>query len=99
MVIAALASPIASSKCVPTWSADFRADLPKNTVPTLIIQGTADKVLPFALTGEKLEKLLPNCQLSKIEGAPHGLLWTHSDEVNRALMNFLRASRLEKSVA
>jgi non-heme chloroperoxidase len=83
------ASWLAAFAVVPTWLTDFRADIPKIDVPTLILHGTADNILPIDSTGREFSKLLPAATYVEIEGAPHGLLWTHADEVNAALLDFL----------
>lgn len=72
-----------------TWPTDFRADIPKIDVPTLIVHGTADNILPIDVTGRRFRELLPDATYVEIEGAPHGMLWTHADEVNEALLSFL----------
>jgi non-heme chloroperoxidase len=72
-----------------TWPTDFRGDIPHIDVPTLILQGTSDAILPIDSTGRPFSKLLPDADYVEIEGAPHGLLWTHADEVNAALLAFL----------
>lgn len=89
--VAVASSWFAASACVPTWLTDFRDDLPRIDVPTLVLQGTDDRILPFASTGQRLPDALPNADVTlvPIEGAPHGLLWTHADEVNAALLDFL----------
>jgi non-heme chloroperoxidase len=88
--VATSASGFAVSAVVPTWLTDFRADIPKIDVPALILHGTADRILPIDSTGRPLSKLLPDAEYVEIEGAPHGLLWTHAEEVNEALLAFLR---------
>jgi pimeloyl-ACP methyl ester carboxylesterase len=75
--------------CVGAWTTDFRRDLQSFRVPTLIVQGDADRILPIASTGIPLQKLLKGSRLAVIEGAPHGLLWTHSGRVNREILDFL----------
>ncbi|MBF4994621.1 alpha/beta hydrolase [Arthrobacter gandavensis] len=87
--LASSASPIASLAAQPTWLTDFRADIPKIDVPALIVHGTADNILPIDATGRRFAKALPSAQYVEIEGAPHGLLWTHAQEVNDALLSFL----------
>jgi len=87
--VAAGASWFASSAAVPTWVTDFRGDLPKIDVPTLILHGTGDRILPIDVTGRRFSKLVPDAKYVEVEGAPHGLLWTHADEVNEALLAFL----------
>ena len=88
--VAAGASPIATWACPPTWHTDFRADLRKIDVPTLVVHGTADRILPIDATGARTHKLVKHSQFVVIDDAPHGCLWTHADEVNRALLEFLR---------
>ena len=87
--LAVSASPIASIAAQPTWLTDFRADIAKIDVPVLIVHGTADNILPIDATGRQFAKALPTADYVEIEGAPHGLLWTHAAEVNAALLAFL----------
>jgi pimeloyl-ACP methyl ester carboxylesterase len=87
--IAAGASWYASLACVDTWTTDFRADITKIDVPALILHGTADRILPIEATGELFHQALPQAEYVVIEGAPHGLLWTHAQEVTDALLAFL----------
>jgi pimeloyl-ACP methyl ester carboxylesterase len=87
--VAAGASFYASAACVPTWLTDFRDDIPKIDVPTLILHGTGDRILPIDATGRRFRALLPSAEYVEIDGAPHGLLWTHADEVTQALLAFL----------
>ncbi|MGH3704300.1 MAG: alpha/beta fold hydrolase, partial [Agromyces sp.] len=87
--VAAGSSWFASSAVVETWLTDFRADIEKIDVPALILHGTADRILPIDATGREFTKRLPAAEYVEIEGAPHGLLWTHGEEVNRALLAFL----------
>ncbi|PWC06862.1 alpha/beta fold hydrolase [Mycetocola zhujimingii] len=89
--VAVSASWFAASAVVPAWLTDFRGDIPKIDVPTLILHGTADRILPIDSTGRPFSALLPEADYVEIDGAPHGLLWTHADEVNEALLSFLRA--------
>lgn len=88
-IVAAGASAHATLACVPTWLTDFRADLPRLDVPALIMQGTHDRILPIDSTGRQLKKLLPSAEYIEIGNAPHGMLWTHADEVTSGLMTFL----------
>jgi non-heme chloroperoxidase len=74
-----------------TWFTDFRGDIAKIDVPVLILHGTADNILPIDATAREFVKLIPNATYVEIEGAPHGLLWTHADEVNEALLAFVKA--------
>jgi non-heme chloroperoxidase len=88
--VAASSSATATVACIPTWETDFRADLPKIDVPTLVIQGDADRILPFPNTGKRLPGLIKNMELFVIEGGPHAISWTHADQVNHALQDFLK---------
>ncbi|MFK0061237.1 alpha/beta fold hydrolase [Streptomyces werraensis] len=87
--VAAGSSPYASIAAVATWTTDFRADLAKIDVPALILHGTADRILPIESTGEPFHQALPQAEYVVVEGAPHGLLWTHAQEVTDALLAFL----------
>jgi non-heme chloroperoxidase len=87
--LAAGAGATASVAAQPTWLTDFRDDIPKIDVPALILHGTADNILPIDSTGRLFAKALPSAEYVEIEGAPHGLLWTHAAEVNEALLRFL----------
>ncbi|MGW8066404.1 alpha/beta fold hydrolase [Streptomyces ziwulingensis] len=87
--VAAGSGAIASAAAPLTWPTDFRADIPKIDVPALIVHGTADRTLPVDATGRRFAKALPTAQYTEIDGAPHGLLTTHTAEVNEALLAFL----------
>jgi len=87
--VAAESSATASQACVPTWYTDFRKDLARVDVPTLVIHGDADRIVPFNAAGARTAKLIKGARLARLEGAPHGLLWTHAEEVNRTLVEFI----------
>jgi peroxiredoxin len=87
--VAAGAGALASWAVVPTWGTDFRGDLDKIDVPALIVHGTHDRILPIDATGREFAKRLPNARYVEIDGAPHGMLWTHGDEVSDLLVEFL----------
>ncbi|MEU9335524.1 alpha/beta hydrolase [Streptomyces sp. NPDC048290] len=90
--LASTASARACVAVIPTWITDFRADvadLAATGVPVLIVQGTQDQFLPIDATGRSLRRMLPRARYLEIGGAPHGLLWTHADQVNAALLDFL----------
>jgi non-heme chloroperoxidase len=87
--LAASASPYATYACVDTWLTDFRDDLPKIDVPTLVVHGTEDRILPFEATAKRLPALVDDLELVPVEGGPHNIGWTHPDEVNEALLRFL----------
>jgi non-heme chloroperoxidase len=86
---AAIASATASLACVPTWHEDFRQDVAKIDVPTLVIHGDADRIVPFHSAGERTAKLISGAELVVIKEGPHNIAWTHADEVNSALTQFL----------
>jgi non-heme chloroperoxidase len=88
--VAADGSPYASYACVDTWLTDFRADLPKIDIPVLVVHGTEDRILPYASTAQRLPGMLKDVRLVPVEGGPHNIAWTHPEEVNPALMGFLR---------
>jgi non-heme chloroperoxidase len=87
--VAAGASPHATYACVDSWLTDFRSDLPKIDVPTLVVHGTADRILPFAATAARLPGLIDDLELVSVEGGPHNIAWTHPEQVNTALLDFL----------
>jgi non-heme chloroperoxidase len=87
--IAAWASATASLACVPTWLEDFRENLKRVDVPTLVIHGDDDRIVPLAAAGQRTAKLVEGAKLVVIKGGPHCVTWTHADEVNAALLAFL----------
>lgn len=87
--VAAGASPKGTIDCVSAWLTDFRKDLESIDVPTLVIHGNADRILPINATGMRTREHVRGSQLVVIEGGPHGLNWTHADQVNRELLDFL----------
>jgi non-heme chloroperoxidase len=82
-------SPYTSIWAVSTWFTDWRADIDKVDVPALIMHGTGDLNVPIDITSRVLAKMLPSATYVEIEGAPHGMLWTHGEEINKILMEFL----------
>ncbi len=87
--IAAGASATASLACVPTWHEDFRQDLARVDVPTLVIHGDEDRIVPFAAAGQRTAKLVKGARLHVLKGGPHCITWTHAEEVNSELLRFL----------
>ncbi|HJY70132.1 MAG TPA: alpha/beta hydrolase [Streptosporangiaceae bacterium] len=87
--VAVTMSAIAAYACISTWQADFRADLPKIDIPVMVIQGDADRILPFDKTGKRLSGLIADMELVVVAGGPHAIPWTHTSEVNAALLRFL----------
>ena len=86
---AAGASPVATWACPPGWLEDFGEDIKRIDVPTLILHGTADRILPIEGQGRRLHAALPDARYVEIEGGPHVNPVTHPDEVNRELLAFL----------
>jgi non-heme chloroperoxidase len=74
---------------VSTWHEDFRKDLTCVDVPTLVIQGDADRILPIGASGLRTAKLIKGARLLVVKDGPHCITWTHADEVNHELVNFL----------
>lgn len=87
--VAASASATASVACVPTWYEDFRKDVARIDVPTLVIHGDADRIVPIKAAGEKTAKLVKGARLVTIKDGPHAVNWTHAEEVNTELVSFL----------
>ncbi|MET8842902.1 alpha/beta hydrolase [Streptomyces rubiginosohelvolus] len=90
--VATSSAPVAAYAVVSSWIEDFRADVQAvrdSEKPALVLHGTADRILPIDATARRLRRELPDAQYVEIEGAPHGLLWTHAEEVNAALRTFL----------
>ena len=89
--LAVTASATAAVACIGTWTTDFRDDLPKIDVPVLVIHGDADQVCRWTRPASRLPGLIKDMRLVVIEGGPHAIPWTHADQVNAALLDFLRA--------
>jgi non-heme chloroperoxidase len=87
--VAAGASPYACYACVDTWLTDFRRDLTKIDVPTLVLH--ADRILPFEATAARLrdERLIADLTVVEIADGPHNIGWTYPEETNAALLDFL----------
>lgn len=91
---ATASAPVAAYAVVSAWIEDFRDDVKAVRAadkPSLILHGTADNILPIDATGRPFHEAFPEADYVEIEGAPHGLLWTHAAEVNEALLRFVRA--------
>ena len=90
--VAAGSGPHATYACIDTWLTDFRTDLAKIDIPVLAVHGSADRVLPFEVTAARLrdERLIADLTVVEIPDGPHNVGWTHADEVNSALLAFLR---------
>ncbi|MFC8846006.1 MULTISPECIES: alpha/beta fold hydrolase [unclassified Micromonospora] len=85
------ASAYAAYACVDTWLTDFRADLGKIDVPTLLIHGDADRILPIDATANRLPELISDLRYEVVPGGPHNIAWTHPELVNRYLLDFIAA--------
>jgi non-heme chloroperoxidase len=89
--VAVGASAIGTRACVDAWIEDFRRDIARNTVPTLILHGDADRILPADASSRRQAKLIKNVTFVELKGGPHGVLWTHAEQVNAELLKFLSA--------
>jgi non-heme chloroperoxidase len=96
--VAAGASATASLACVPTWHEDFRKDVNKIDVPTLVLHGDADRILPITASGARTAKLIKGARLSVVKEGPHCITWTHADEVNAELTSFLGKATAKRTV-
>jgi non-heme chloroperoxidase len=83
------ASATGTRACVDSWIEDFREDVAKNTIPTLLLHGDADRILPASATSRRQAKMLKNVTFVEIKGGPHGVLWTHAKEINSELVKHL----------
>jgi len=97
--VAAGASATASLACVPTWHEDFRADLGRIEVPALVIHGDADRIVPINASGQSTATLVKDARLVVIKDGPHAVNWTHADEVNAELVNFLGKSATKRAAS
>ncbi|ROQ38709.1 pimeloyl-ACP methyl ester carboxylesterase [Frondihabitans sp. PhB188] len=90
LAIAELASPKGTLDCTVAFATtDFRDDLTKIDVPTLVIHGDSDSIVPFEVSGKRTHEAVANSELVLIEGAPHGVTVTHKDEWNQHVLAFL----------
>jgi pimeloyl-ACP methyl ester carboxylesterase len=94
--IAVGASPKGTLDCVSAWLTDFRKDLKRIDVPTLVVHGDSDRIVPFVASGKRTHEAVKGSRLLVVEGGPHGLNWTHGEQLNRELVEFLgEATRKE----
>src|ERR1700680_2004731 len=96
--IAAGASATASLACGPTWREDFREDVARIDIPTLVIHGDADRILPIEASGAPTAKLIKGARSMVVKDGPHCIIWTHADEVNHELLNFLGKASAQHAV-
>jgi non-heme chloroperoxidase len=88
--VAVGASPTGTHDCVKAWYTDFRKDLAKITVPTLVLHGDQDRIVPIAISGALTQAAIRGSKYVPVKDAPHGLLVTHADQVNAELLSFLK---------
>jgi non-heme chloroperoxidase len=84
-----MASPLGTLNRVDSWLEDFRKDLESIRVPTLVIHGDSDRIVPLEASGSRMPEFVPDAKLVVVQGGRHGLNWTHAKEVNRELLFFL----------
>jgi pimeloyl-ACP methyl ester carboxylesterase len=87
--VAVGASATGTLACVDAWIEDFRRDIPHNNVPTLILHGDADRILPPDATSRRQAKMIKDVKSVELKGGPHGVLWTHGEQVSEELVKFL----------
>jgi non-heme chloroperoxidase len=87
--VAISASAHAALGCVTACLTDFRGDLATISIPVLVVHGDQDRVLPYEATSRRLPAFLKNARSIVIAGGPHAIIWTHADEVNQALLDFI----------
>jgi len=87
--VAVGASATGTLACVDAWIEDFRKDIARNDVPTLLLHGDADRILPPDATSRRQAKVIKNVKFVELKNGPHGVLWTHAEQVNRELVDFL----------
>ena len=97
--IAAEASPKGTLDCVSAWLTDFRSDLKRIDMPTLVIHGDADRIVPVSSSGKRMPEIIKESKLVVVEGGPHGVIWTHAEKVNRELLDFLGQAVTKKAAA
>jgi non-heme chloroperoxidase len=97
--IAAGASPKGTLDCVSAWLTDFRNDLKRIDIPTLVIHGDADRILPVSATGKRTPEFVKGSKLVVVEGGPHGMTWTHAEKINHELLGFLGQAAQSSRVA
>jgi non-heme chloroperoxidase len=97
--IAAGASPAGTLDCVSAWLTDFRSDLKKIHIPCLVIHGDADRIVPFSSSAKRMSEFIKGSALKVVNDGPHGINWTHAEEVNIALLEFMKQTAQKKEAA
>jgi non-heme chloroperoxidase len=86
------ASPLATQQCIVAFgTTDFRDDLKKITVPTLVAHGDDDRIVPIDVSGRRSHAMIAGSRLEVLEGAPHGFAATHAKELNELMLDFLKS--------
>jgi non-heme chloroperoxidase len=88
-VVAIGASPISIVACIDACIEDFRKDIARNDLPTMIIHGDDDRILPAEVTARRQAKLIKGVKFIEIKGGSRGLSWTQAEEINDELVEFL----------
>lgn len=94
--LAAKAPQHSTLACIKSFSAtDFRKDVAGIKVPTLIIHGDSDEIVPLEVSGKRTSEMIPHAELAIYDGAPHGLFYTHRHQLNHDLLNFMKGLKLQ----
>ena len=90
--IASFASPRATQQCITAFgTTDFRSDMDKIIVPTLIVHGDDDQIVPIDVSARQADEMIADSRLEVIPNAPHGLNFTHTEKLNRLMLDFLKS--------
>lgn len=89
LALAAQADLHAAAECIASWVTDFTGDLAKVSVPTLVVHGDSDAIVPIEVSGRRTHEAVTGSDFVVIEGGPHGLNVSHAAEFNRAVLDFL----------
>jgi peroxiredoxin len=86
------ASPLGTQQCIVAFGdTDFRADLAKFDIPTCIVHGDADRIVPIDVAGKRSHEMIAGSRLEVLPGAPHGFAATHAEALNRIMLDFLKS--------
>jgi non-heme chloroperoxidase len=88
--VAVGSSAVATFQCVHTWYTDFRKDVARIDVPTLVMHGEADRIVPLSAAGARTAKLIKGARFVPVKDGPHAINWTHPEIVNAELLSFLK---------
>lgn len=87
--VAVASSAVAAFQCVHTWYTDFRKDLARIDIPTLVMHGDSDRIVPISASGARTAKMIDGARFVEVKGGPHAINWTHAEVVNAELLSFL----------